>query len=60
MPAKDGESQKIAEPLDGPIMNQYCSLARLFVILRLLHLCRRHKNEFVTQILISIITVILV
>lgn len=28
MPAKDGESQKIAEPLDGPIMNQYCSLAR--------------------------------
>ncbi|XP_038893375.1 deaminated glutathione amidase, chloroplastic/cytosolic [Benincasa hispida] len=28
MPANDGESQKIAEPLDGPIMNQYCSLAR--------------------------------
>ncbi|GMN51209.1 hypothetical protein TIFTF001_020366 [Ficus carica] len=26
--AKDGESLKIAEPLDGPIMQQYCSLAR--------------------------------
>lgn len=28
MGAKDGDSLKIAEPLDGPIMNQYCSLAR--------------------------------
>ncbi|KDP46130.1 hypothetical protein JCGZ_06641 [Jatropha curcas] len=26
--AKDGDSIKIAEPLDGPIMQQYCSLAR--------------------------------
>ncbi|GFZ14836.1 nitrilase/cyanide hydratase and apolipoprotein N-acyltransferase family protein [Actinidia rufa] len=26
--AKDGDSLKIAEPLDGPIMNGYCSLAR--------------------------------
>ncbi|KAF7811436.1 nitrilase-like protein 2 [Senna tora] len=26
--AKDGESVKIAEPLDGPIMQRYCSLAR--------------------------------
>lgn len=26
--AKDGDSLKIAEPLDGPIMQQYCSLAR--------------------------------
>lgn len=26
--AKDGESLKIAEPLDGPIMQRYCSLAR--------------------------------
>ncbi|XP_024024738.1 nitrilase-like protein 2 isoform X2 [Morus notabilis] len=26
--AKDGESLKIAERLDGPIMQQYCSLAR--------------------------------
>jgi predicted amidohydrolase len=25
---KDGESVNIAEPLDGPIMQQYCSLAR--------------------------------
>lgn len=26
--AKDGDSVKIAEPLDGPIMQRYCSLAR--------------------------------
>lgn len=26
---KDGDSVKIAEPLDGPIMHRYCSLARL-------------------------------
>ncbi|XP_026427755.1 nitrilase-like protein 2 [Papaver somniferum] len=26
--ARDGESMKIAEPLDGPIMQKYCSLAR--------------------------------
>ncbi|GAB2276689.1 Deaminated glutathione amidase, chloroplastic/cytosolic [Dionaea muscipula] len=26
--AEDGESLKIAETLDGPVMNQYCSLAR--------------------------------
>ncbi|KAJ7976243.1 Nitrilase-like protein [Quillaja saponaria] len=26
--AEDGDSVKIAEPLDGPIMRQYCSLAR--------------------------------
>ncbi|XP_062081684.1 deaminated glutathione amidase, chloroplastic/cytosolic-like isoform X2 [Humulus lupulus] len=26
--AKEGESLKIAEPLDGPIMKRYCSLAR--------------------------------
>ncbi|PON91517.1 Carbon-nitrogen hydrolase [Trema orientale] len=26
--AKNGESLEIAEPLDGPIMQQYCSLAR--------------------------------
>eukprot|EP00257_Ricinus_communis_P019404 XP_015578389.1 nitrilase-like protein 2 [Ricinus communis] len=26
--ARDGDSIKIAEPLDGPIMQQYCSLAR--------------------------------
>ncbi|KAL4556816.1 hypothetical protein LXL04_034979 [Taraxacum kok-saghyz] len=26
--AKDGESLKIAEPLDGPIMNRYCALAK--------------------------------
>ncbi|KAJ9175602.1 hypothetical protein P3X46_014143 [Hevea brasiliensis] len=26
--AKDGDSVKVAEPLDGPIMQQYCSLAR--------------------------------
>ncbi|XP_008792618.2 deaminated glutathione amidase, chloroplastic/cytosolic isoform X1 [Phoenix dactylifera] len=26
--AKEGESRKIAEPLDGPIMQRYCSLAR--------------------------------
>ncbi|KAJ3676384.1 hypothetical protein LUZ60_003796 [Juncus effusus] len=26
--AKEGESLKIAEPLDGPIMRRYCSLAR--------------------------------
>ncbi|XP_031250115.1 nitrilase-like protein 2 [Pistacia vera] len=26
--AKDGDSLKVAEPLDGPIMQQYCSLAR--------------------------------
>ncbi|OIW12773.1 hypothetical protein TanjilG_24706 [Lupinus angustifolius] len=26
--AKDGESVTIAQPLDGPIMDQYCSLAR--------------------------------
>ncbi|URD87713.1 Carbon-nitrogen hydrolase [Musa troglodytarum] len=26
--AKDGESLKIAQPLDGPIMQRYCSLAR--------------------------------
>ncbi|KAF5467196.1 hypothetical protein F2P56_017048 [Juglans regia] len=26
--AKDGDSVKIAEPLDGPIMQKYCSLAR--------------------------------
>ncbi|XP_062092795.1 deaminated glutathione amidase, chloroplastic/cytosolic isoform X4 [Humulus lupulus] len=26
--AKEGESLKIAEPLDGPIMQRYCSLAR--------------------------------
>ncbi|KAJ8760271.1 hypothetical protein K2173_011683 [Erythroxylum novogranatense] len=25
---KDGDSVKVAEPLDGPIMQQYCSLAR--------------------------------
>ncbi|KAG1339164.1 putative nitrilase-like protein 2 [Cocos nucifera] len=29
--AKDGESLKIAEPLDGPIMQRYCSLARFDV-----------------------------
>lgn len=28
MGVKDGESLKIAEPLDGPIMQRYCSLAR--------------------------------
>lgn len=28
MATKDGESLKIAEPLDGPIMQRYCSLAR--------------------------------
>jgi hypothetical protein len=27
--SKDGESIKIAEPLDGPIMQRYCSLAKL-------------------------------
>lgn len=26
--AKDGDSVSIAQPLDGPIMDQYCSLAR--------------------------------
>ncbi|WCJ19433.1 Deaminated glutathione amidase [Euphorbia peplus] len=26
--AKDGDSVKVAEPLDGPTMQQYCSLAR--------------------------------
>ncbi|XP_038679090.1 deaminated glutathione amidase, chloroplastic/cytosolic [Tripterygium wilfordii] len=26
--AKDGDSLKIAEPLEGPVMKQYCSLAR--------------------------------
>lgn len=26
--ARDGDSVKIAEPLDGPIMQRYCSLAR--------------------------------
>lgn len=26
--AKDGDSIKIAQPLDGPILQQYCSLAR--------------------------------
>ncbi|KAF8396660.1 hypothetical protein HHK36_018285 [Tetracentron sinense] len=26
--AKDGESLKVAEPLDGPVMQGYCSLAR--------------------------------
>ncbi|KAJ6429053.1 hypothetical protein OIU84_020649 [Salix udensis] len=26
--AKNGESVKLAEPLDGPIMQRYCSLAR--------------------------------
>ncbi|XP_021910403.1 nitrilase-like protein 2 [Carica papaya] len=26
--AKDGDSVKVAEPLDGPILQQYCSLAR--------------------------------
>lgn len=26
--SKDGESVKIAEPLDGPIMQRYCSLAK--------------------------------
>lgn len=26
--AKDGDSLKVAESLDGPIMQQYCSLAR--------------------------------
>lgn len=26
--AKDGESVKLAEPLDGPIMQRYCLLAR--------------------------------
>jgi predicted amidohydrolase len=26
--AKDGDSVRIAQPLDGPIMDQYCSLAR--------------------------------
>ncbi|KAK9913343.1 hypothetical protein M0R45_037161 [Rubus argutus] len=26
--AKDGDSLKVAEPLEGPIMKQYCSLAR--------------------------------
>ncbi|BBG97875.1 Nitrilase/cyanide hydratase and apolipoprotein N-acyltransferase family protein, partial [Prunus dulcis] len=26
--AKDGDSLKIAQPLDGPILQQYCSLAR--------------------------------
>ncbi|CAN1148515.1 Deaminated glutathione amidase, chloroplastic/cytosolic [Linum perenne] len=26
--ARDGDSVKIAEPLDGPIMKKYCSLAR--------------------------------
>lgn len=25
---KDGDSVRVAQPLDGPIMNQYCSLAR--------------------------------
>jgi len=25
---KEGESVKIAEPLDGPVMERYCSLAR--------------------------------
>ncbi|CAM8889127.1 hypothetical protein QQ045_024755 [Rhodiola kirilowii] len=29
---KDGESIKIAEPLDGPVMQGYCSLAREFKI----------------------------
>nr|XP_010920973.1 nitrilase-like protein 2 isoform X2 [Elaeis guineensis] len=29
--AKDGDSLKIAEPLDGPIMQRYCSLARFDV-----------------------------
>ncbi|KAF8661077.1 hypothetical protein HU200_057178 [Digitaria exilis] len=27
--SKDGESVKLAEPLDGPIMQRYCSLAKL-------------------------------
>ncbi|XP_034203159.1 deaminated glutathione amidase, chloroplastic/cytosolic isoform X1 [Prunus dulcis] len=27
--AKDGDSLKIAQPLDGPILQQYCSLARI-------------------------------
>ncbi|WVY94542.1 hypothetical protein V8G54_033630 [Vigna mungo] len=27
---KDGDSVSVAQPLDGPIMNQYCSLARAF------------------------------
>lgn len=26
--AKDGDSVRVAEPLDGPIMEKYCSLAR--------------------------------
>ncbi|KAJ1378587.1 Carbon-nitrogen hydrolase superfamily, partial [Sesbania bispinosa] len=29
--AKDGDSVRIAEPLDGPIMEKYCSLARFDV-----------------------------
>ena len=32
MGAKDGDSLSVAEPLDGPIMQQYCSLARYRVL----------------------------
>jgi len=28
---KDGDSVSVAQPLDGPIMNQYCSLARSYL-----------------------------
>lgn len=28
--ALDGDSVRIAQPLDGPIMHQYCSLARCY------------------------------
>ncbi|XP_062081681.1 deaminated glutathione amidase, chloroplastic/cytosolic-like isoform X1 [Humulus lupulus] len=30
--AKEGESLKIAEPLDGPIMKRYCSLASVLML----------------------------
>lgn len=37
---KDGDSLSVAQPLDGPIMNQYCSLARsyLYPSLHFLHI----------------------
>jgi len=37
---KDGDSVSVAQPLDGPIMNQYCSLARsyLYPSLHFLHI----------------------
>lgn len=42
--SKEGESVKLAEPLDGPIMQRYCSLAKLVktkigVFILIFHIC---------------------